>query len=175
MLIPAAEGLAALVEQALGKDGVAGITADTPGRTIASLFADDVHLTKTGNYFVALLTHVVLHGALPRKTWAPDIDPAAAEALQDFAVAFLARWRLDQSSAQIECSGLSQRAVRQHLSVLSARHAVAERGLAPRISEMGTLLGRMASAPAQRFARQSVSHRRRPGDLSGPSVGNQVG
>jgi hypothetical protein len=119
VLIPAAEGLAALVEHALGKDGVAGITADTPGGTIASLFADDVHLTKTGNYFVALLTHVVLYGALPRKAWAPDLDPVAAEALQDFAVAFLARWRLDQSFAQIDCTDyLSEQFVGIYLSYM---------------------------------------------------------
>lgn len=103
-LIPAAEGLAALVEQAMGPQGVAGITGATRRDTMAALFTDDVHLTETGTYYIALLTHLVLHGDLPPTVWRPDIPPATAAALQDFAVGFLGRATAGQPPTTTGCA-----------------------------------------------------------------------
>lgn len=87
-LIPAAEGLAFLAEEALA-GRVEGIR---PADAIGMLFDDDVHLTRAGTYYVALLTHGVLHGSASYPAWAPDdIAPATAEALQRAARSFLDR------------------------------------------------------------------------------------
>ena len=81
-LIPAAEGLAALVSAAAaGRLSRIGID---------DLFADKVHLTAAGSYYVALLSHGVLHGGLPARIWTPkEVQPHMAQALQQFARAFL--------------------------------------------------------------------------------------
>ena len=93
VLIPAAEALAHLVEQALD-GGVIGISGDTPRQTTSALFADDVHLTEAGTYFIALVTHGTLHGSLPPRAWAPPaVASATAGALQRVAEAFLAEPR----------------------------------------------------------------------------------
>jgi hypothetical protein len=92
-LIPAAEALATLVDQALaGK--VAGVSGDRSAETMRALFADDVHLTATGTYFTALVTHGVLGGDLTGAGELPaDVTSAAAEALQRSASRYLAQAR----------------------------------------------------------------------------------
>lgn len=83
ILIPAAEGLAALVS--------AGVSGELPGIGDGDLFTDEVHLAAAGSYYVALLSYGVLHGGLPAHLSAPkEVRPALAHALQRFARAFLA-------------------------------------------------------------------------------------
>lgn len=93
-LIPAAEALAELVAEAVSLPGIAGVSGAAPRDTIARLFTDDVHLTETGTYFVALVAHEAIGGELPASPWVPDgIEPQTAAALQDFAARFMKRWR----------------------------------------------------------------------------------
>lgn len=93
-LIPAAEALAELVAEAMSPRGIDGLSGAAPRETIARLFTDDVHLTEAGTYFVALIAHDGMHGALPERAWAPDgVDPRVAGALQRFATRFMQRWR----------------------------------------------------------------------------------
>jgi hypothetical protein len=103
-LIPAAPALAALVAQAVSKDGVKGLSASTPRATMERLFTDDVHLTELGNYYIALVSYVALYGDLPAEPWTPDIDPALAGELQEFAGRFMTQWRRDQARVSINCS-----------------------------------------------------------------------
>lgn len=103
-LIPAAQALAALVERAASEEGVAGLSAATPRATMERLFADDVHLTHLGNYYVALISHIALYGSLPSDPWvAPDLDPDQASALQRFARDFMVRWHRQQAKVEIDC------------------------------------------------------------------------
>jgi hypothetical protein len=62
MTIPAGSALAALAEQALSPLSVPGLKGQNARATMATLFRDDVHLTETGTYFVALLTSAIMHG-----------------------------------------------------------------------------------------------------------------
>jgi hypothetical protein len=103
-LIPAAPALAALVAQAVSKEGVPGLSAATPRATMERLFTDDVHLTELGNYYIALISHVALYGELPAAPWGSDIDPALAGELQIFARRFMAQWRQEQARVPINCS-----------------------------------------------------------------------
>lgn len=93
-LIPAAEALAELVAEAVSAHGIDGVSGTAPRDTIARLFTDDVHLTETGTYFVALIAYDAINGVAPGQGWAPaGIDPVTAAALQRFAARFMARWR----------------------------------------------------------------------------------
>lgn len=76
-VVPAAEALAFLVGQH---------PALAP-----KIFADDVHLTSAGSYYVALVTHGVFFGGLPDMPWVPPaLDRRLAMQLQQAARAFLA-------------------------------------------------------------------------------------
>lgn len=103
-LIPAAPALAALVAQAVSKDGVKGLSAATPRATMERLFSDDVHLTELGNYYIALISYVALYGELTADPWVPRIDPALAGELQNFARDFMAQWQKEQARVPINCS-----------------------------------------------------------------------
>lgn len=103
-LIPAAPALAALVAQAVSKEGVNGLSASTPRATMARLFTDDVHLTELGNYYIALVTYIALYGSLPTDPWAGDLDPVTASELQVFAGRFMTQWRREQARVSINCS-----------------------------------------------------------------------
>ena len=103
-LIPAAQALAALVDQSLSVQGLAGISQDTPKASMELLFADDVHLTETGNYYIALVTHMALYGSLPETPWNGEVAPETARALSEFAQQFMTRWLRQQKHVQINCS-----------------------------------------------------------------------
>ena len=103
-LIPAGPALAALVEQAVSKEGVEGLSASTPRATMERLFRDDVHLTPLGNYYMALVTYVALYGSLPADPWPSDLDPLLARELQVFADRFMTRWHEEQARVPINCS-----------------------------------------------------------------------
>ena len=78
--------------------------AATSRATMERLFADDVHLTNLGNYYIALISHVALYGSLPADPWtAADLDPEQAGALQHFARDFMTRWRQQQARVPIDC------------------------------------------------------------------------
>jgi hypothetical protein len=58
--IPAGVAIAELLERAVSKPGVPGVTADDVSQTVRRLFSDDVHLTEVGVYYTALVTHGVI-------------------------------------------------------------------------------------------------------------------
>lgn len=55
--IPAGVAIAELVERSLSGAGVPGLTGSDPLQTVRRIFADDVHLTELGVYYVALFVH----------------------------------------------------------------------------------------------------------------------
>lgn len=59
-VIPTAAGLAWLVRQATGPEGVPGLTMPSTAETLRQLFTDDVHPTPVASWFVALLTHAFI-------------------------------------------------------------------------------------------------------------------
>ena len=97
------------VGQALGRLADAIAAGEIPGlSSIADLFADDIHLTATGNAFVAMVQYAALTGRSPvglsgtfPDAWggvAADLPPALAAALQASAwasVQALAPWAVD--------------------------------------------------------------------------------
>jgi hypothetical protein len=103
-IIPAAEALAALVEQAVSGQGPA-FGGPTPRAAMRQLITDNVHLSRLGSYYVALVAYAVLHGAVPEMPWTPDIDPRKARVLQDVARRFMAGWSQPDAMTAPECSG----------------------------------------------------------------------
>lgn len=98
--LPASRALAHLVEratQAPGVEGLSGGPLDTPESrraVVDRFFGDNVHLTRLGMYYVALVTSAALTGSQAASSWAPaDVDAATAAALQREATAFLQSWR----------------------------------------------------------------------------------
>ncbi len=90
--IPVALALADLIERATQSQGVPGITRESVRATVDSLVADDVHLTRLGKYYVALVTFAFLSGISPHGAWHPaDVSPEQAAVLQDVAGSFAAK------------------------------------------------------------------------------------
>jgi hypothetical protein len=84
--LPAALALAELIAEAIEAPGIPGITQPTVRRTVDLLVADDVHPTRLGSYYLALVIYVAVTGHSPVGLWAPDgVRPVQARALQDFA------------------------------------------------------------------------------------------
>lgn len=103
-LIPAAEGLAAMVEQAVSAEGLAGVSGASKSATARRVFSDTVHLTDMANYYVALLSFIALYGELPDQPWEGKLDPVAAKSLQDFARTFMTGWKQRQTAVPINCT-----------------------------------------------------------------------
>jgi hypothetical protein len=83
--LPAGLALANLVEQAT-RSGVAGISGGSVRETMDRLFSDDVHLTRIGAYYMALVSYSSIYRRSPVGAWAPaDVTAQQARALQDIA------------------------------------------------------------------------------------------
>jgi hypothetical protein len=86
-VLPGAAALAAAVE-ALWRGEVPGIEASSPTARVRLLFADDVHLSPAGTYYMGLVHYAVLFGRSP--VGAPRVaglSEAAARHLQQLAFA----------------------------------------------------------------------------------------
>ncbi len=83
--LPAGLALANLVEQAT-RGGVAGISAGSARQTMDRLFSDNVHLTPTGTYYMALVTYASVYRRSPLGAWAPPgVTAEQARSLQQIA------------------------------------------------------------------------------------------
>lgn len=106
--LPAGLALAKLIESA-PQGGLPG--ASSAGEAVKLLITDDVHLTRLGAYFMALLVYGEIEKEPLRGAWAPsEIAPDRAIALQAFADRFLAGARdeppadVDDCAARLESS-----------------------------------------------------------------------
>lgn len=85
MLLPAAGALAELVEQAT-TGTVAGITGATAQDTIDVIFADEVHLTSVGFYFIACVVYGAIYRRDPRgRAYPVTVTATQAASLQAIA------------------------------------------------------------------------------------------
>lgn len=92
--LPAGLALAALVEAATASR-LPGVTAATVRATVDGLVKDNVHLTPTGAYYMALVTYATVYGRSTEGAWAPPtIGAEAARTLQRFADRFVADQRV---------------------------------------------------------------------------------
>lgn len=86
--------MAALVERATQGTGLPGISGATVRETLDRLFSDNVHLTRLGSYYLALVTYATLYGHPPFGAGAPDgVSEAQANLLQQFAWDALSEYR----------------------------------------------------------------------------------
>jgi hypothetical protein len=90
--VPVSLALADLIERATQKEGLPGITRDSVRATVDSLVADDVHLTRLGKYYVALVTFAFMSGISLQGAWHPsDVTREQAVSLQKMASASAAQ------------------------------------------------------------------------------------
>jgi hypothetical protein len=83
--LPAGLALANLVEQAT-RGGVAGVSGGSTRQTMDRLFSDNVHLTPTGAYYMALVTYASVYRRSPEGAWAPSqVTAEQARSLQQVA------------------------------------------------------------------------------------------
>lgn len=104
--IPVGLALAELVDDKSEEPALNGISLD-PHQTVTGLvFSDDVHVTRVGSYFVALVTFAFIHDRSPIGAWhPPDINPDDAALFQRFAADFMRNYRDDDSPLELsECS-----------------------------------------------------------------------
>lgn len=91
--VPAGAALAALVERATVQQ-VAGVSAATKRETMNRLFADDVHLTPLGHYFIAAVVYATMWQRSPVGAEVPSpLDATVARILQQQAWSFVGEWR----------------------------------------------------------------------------------
>jgi hypothetical protein len=84
--LPAGLALAGLIERATQGAGLPYITRESVRSTVDSLVADDVHLTRLGNYYMALFTFAYMFRRSPKGAWHPaDVTAEQARALQEVA------------------------------------------------------------------------------------------
>jgi hypothetical protein len=84
--MPTASALAALVERAVQQPGVPGISGATARGTMDRLFIDQVHLSRLGAYYAALVTYIHVFGRSPQGAWAPvEVTAEQAKSLQQVA------------------------------------------------------------------------------------------
>lgn len=89
--LPAALALAGLIERATQGGGVPGITRESVHATVGSIVEDQVHLTRLGNYYMALVTFAYMFPQSPRGAWYPaEITPQQAVVLQEIAASITA-------------------------------------------------------------------------------------
>ena len=87
--LPAALALAQLIERSTQGSGLPGVSRTTVRATIDSLVADDVHLTRLGNYYMALVSFAYIFDRSPLGAWRPDgVSEQEAVALQGVAGEF---------------------------------------------------------------------------------------
>lgn len=83
--IPAGAALAELVDRAT-RQQLPGISQGSTKATLDQLFTDDVHLTRAGAYYMALVSYSAIAGRSPVGAWAPaGISGPQAQALQSVA------------------------------------------------------------------------------------------
>jgi hypothetical protein len=86
--LPIAAGLADLVDRVTTQE-VKGISGPNIAATMKRLFSDDVHITRFGYYYVALLNYIGITGRKPDGVWKPDfMSPEVAATLQEIAWSF---------------------------------------------------------------------------------------
>jgi hypothetical protein len=91
--VPSGLALATLVQR-VTRERVEGISASSVRETMDRLFADDVHLTPLGTYYMASVVYATLWSRSPVGAAAPPgIDPKVAKALQQEAWTFVRDWR----------------------------------------------------------------------------------
>jgi hypothetical protein len=103
--LPAARALAGLVEQATSSAGLPGVSKASVRQTVDSLFADDVHLTRVGAYYMALVSYAYLFDRSPLSAWKPqEVSAEAATSLQQAAWQWAQQERTDRRRMDVaEC------------------------------------------------------------------------
>jgi hypothetical protein len=88
-IIPANVALAELVERLISGSIVAEFGSRPDFDRLDWLFSDDVHLTKIGIYYIALVTYALIFDSSPENAWFPkEIDGKIAMNLQNVAWKF---------------------------------------------------------------------------------------
>jgi hypothetical protein len=101
--LPAGLALAELVERATQPPGLPGLSAATAAQTVNRIFADDVHLTRLGSYYVALVSYAMLFERSPAGAWYPDdVSAAQASSLQAVAWDAIARYKAENRPWPLE-------------------------------------------------------------------------
>jgi hypothetical protein len=104
--LPAGLALAQLVEHATSAQGLPGISGSTHQETMDRIFSDDVHLTRLGAYYVALVSYAFIDGTSLDGAWHPaDIEPDQARTLQEIAGDFVSGYRAGNTPYDLdECN-----------------------------------------------------------------------
>ncbi|WP_091951506.1 hypothetical protein [Methylorubrum salsuginis] len=108
--VPAALALAELIARVTEGAGLPGFTGASVRETVELLVADDVHPTRLGSYYLALVVYVAITGRSPVGLRVPDdLAPERARALQDYVAQGLPEAALpdpDTCAAQLRAGGL---------------------------------------------------------------------
>jgi hypothetical protein len=91
--LPANLALAELIAEATTGAGLPGLSAETPRATVDRLIHDDIHSTRLGAYYMALVSFASIFKRSPEGAWVPpEVSPAQAKTLQSAAWRHVSRF-----------------------------------------------------------------------------------
>ncbi len=91
--LPAGAALAELIERATQGPGVPGVSASSVRETVDRIVKDDVHLTRLGVYYMALVNYAAVFNRSPLGAWAPDgVTSTQAKSLQEVAWTYVSAY-----------------------------------------------------------------------------------
>jgi hypothetical protein len=107
-IIPANIALVELVKRLLSGSSLKELDNQPNSERLASLFSDDVHLTKLGIYYIALVTYALVFDSSPEGAWFPkEISKKMALYLQHVAWEFVSNQVIDIPALDLKsCSAL---------------------------------------------------------------------
>jgi hypothetical protein len=112
--LPAGLALTELVARATSAAGLPGISGPSTQATMDRIFSDDVHLTRLGAYYVALVSYAFIRDHTLDGAWHPvDIEPEQAIILQQTASDFVSDYKANNTPLELaECNAY----IREHFA-----------------------------------------------------------
>jgi hypothetical protein len=107
-IIPANIALVELVKRLLSTSFLKELGSQSNSERLALLFSDDVHLTKLGIYYIALVTYALVFDSSPEGAWFPkEISKKMALYLQHVTWEFISNKVIDIPTLDLKsCSAL---------------------------------------------------------------------
>lgn len=136
--IPTSWALARLVAHMTANADVDGFEGLDTAAKIDALFADDVHLSRLGSYYVAAVSYSTLYSDNLPASSPPSLDAGQAEAVRRFATSFMKEYRAAPLPSDEACSSGISLAFASHYAAYTERtyHRLEEGAFAARVKRI---------------------------------------
>lgn len=136
--IPTSWALARLVEHMTAAADVAGFEGLDTAAKMDAIFSDTVHLSRLGSYYVAAISYSTIYSDNLPTLSPPSLEPGQAEAVREFATAFMQEYRKAPVPSDEACSSGVSLAFASHYAAYTERtyHRLEEGVFAARVKRL---------------------------------------